>query len=280
MTSGAQNQQRPSSVTSSRPGSRNLRASRTIHVSSLADLSSNSELQQDRQALLDEQNGGPSFPQSVNEQLEAPADFRPSATNPYFTLIEDTATGEHYHPSVHYIFEDDEPDLLLAASVRILGGNEDYRSPVMDKSEGAEYEPVLLPPPAPGTEERYIVLNMASNGYSAESAHSLSPNWQISNVKVSEAPTWDDDVSNTQSNGLMLGIRGSGLPMRSDINEEDGEKLLMDALGSKDAPLMAGIENLVTDFKKGQAIINSIVGADQKVEPSVAAGGRILQDAK
>ena len=280
MTSRAQNQQKPSNNASSRPGSRNLTISRNPITQASADLSSDSELQQNGQTAPDNQTNGTNYPQSVGDQLEAPADFRPSITNPYFTLIEDTATGEHYHPSVHYIFEDDEPDLLLAASVRVLGGKEDYRSPAIEKSEGVEYESALLPLPAPGTEERYVVLNMASDGYSVESAHSLSPNWQMSNVNVGEAPTWDDDISNTQSNGLMLGIRGSGLLMQSDLNNKDGEKLLMDALGTDDAPVMSGIGHLAEEFKKGQIVVNSVVGAAQKADSSAHPVDHPLEDAK
>src|ERR1700760_4366986 len=48
----------------------------------------------------------------------------PANFNPFFTLIEDAATGEHYHPSIHYIFADDDPILLTAASMRALGVDE------------------------------------------------------------------------------------------------------------------------------------------------------------
>ena len=148
MTSGAQNQARLSNIESSRPGSRDSKASRTPHIQPSAELSNKSDLQHEGHVLSDEPNDGTSYPQPVDEQLQPPADFRPSITIPYFTLIEDNTTGEHYHPSVHYIFEDDEPDLLLAASVRVLGSKEDYQSPIVDKSDREEYESALLPLPA------------------------------------------------------------------------------------------------------------------------------------
>src|SRR5699024_8371064 len=40
--------------------------------------------------------------------------------NPFFTLIEDANTGEYHHPTVHYIFSDDDTDILTEAAVRSL----------------------------------------------------------------------------------------------------------------------------------------------------------------
>ena len=243
-------------------------------------LSSGSELRQNGQVVLDDQNYGTAHLQSIEHQSEALPDFQSSTTNPYFTLIEDTTTGEHFHPSVHYIFEDDEPDLLLAASARALGGNEEYRSPSMDKSEREEYESALLPVPPPGTEERYIIMNMASDGYTVESAHSLSSDWQISDVNVGEAPTWGEDTSDTQGKGLMLSIRGSGLPMQTDKDDNDGETLLQNALVTDEVPLMTATEHLAADFDKGQNVINKVIGAKRETKLSIHGVDRSQEDFK
>lgn len=264
MTSTAQSQYRSSTVATDGSERRSSGQSQVSKIRSSAILSNNSVLHQDRLAVLDDQSNDIAHLHSIEHPGEALADFKPSITNPYFTLIEDTTTGEHHHPSVHYIFEDDEPDLLLAASARILGGNEDYHSPSMDKSEREEYESALLPVPPLGTEERYIIMNMASDGYTVESAHSLSSNWQISDVNVGEAPTWDEDTSDTQGKGLMLGIRGSGLPMQTDRNDNDGVTLLQNALTPDEMPLMIAIEHLAADFGKGQTIINNVIGTKRE----------------
>ncbi|KIW98802.1 uncharacterized protein Z519_00465 [Cladophialophora bantiana CBS 173.52] len=39
---------------------------------------------------------------------------------PFFTLIEDSVTNEHYHPTVHYIFADDDADIITEAALRSL----------------------------------------------------------------------------------------------------------------------------------------------------------------
>lgn len=271
MTSTAQSQHRSSTIATDGSERRNSGQSQVPKIRSSAILSNSSVLHQDRQAVVDDQSNEIAHLHSTEHPGEALADFQPPITNPYFTLIEDTTTGEHYHPSVHYIFEDDEPDLLLAASARALGGNEDYRSPSMDKSEREEYESALLPVPPLGSEERYIIMNMASDGYTVDSAHSLSSNWQISDVKVGEAPTWDEDTSDTQGKGLMLGIRGSDLPMQTDTDDNDGVTLLQNALTPDEVPLMIAIEHLAADFGKGQTIINSVIGAKRETQ-SIAHG--------
>ena len=40
------------------------------------------------------------------EEVPPPPDFKP-----FFTLIEDPETGDHHHPTVHYIFSDDDPEI-------------------------------------------------------------------------------------------------------------------------------------------------------------------------
>ena len=53
---------------------------------------------------------------SFEQPLLPPPNFRP-----FFTLIEDTTSGEHYHPYTHYVFADDDPTIITAASMRGLG---------------------------------------------------------------------------------------------------------------------------------------------------------------
>src|SRR5690242_4545073 len=43
---------------------------------------------------------------------------------PFFTLIEDSTTREHFHPTVHYIFADDDADIITEAALRSIEQNE------------------------------------------------------------------------------------------------------------------------------------------------------------
>ena len=98
---------------------------------------------------------------------------------PFFTLIEDSVTNEHYHPTVHYIFADDDADIITEAALRSLevldpsqrggGGVSQYgqgqgqgqvqpRAP--PTSRGNTANPSRLPPPTAGTREHYIILDI------------------------------------------------------------------------------------------------------------------------
>lgn len=98
---------------------------------------------------------------------------KPAPTNfkPFFTLIEDANSSDYHHPTVHYIFSDDDAELVTEASLRVLETGHHATSPRNDSEEGlvsADQQsshhrhsdrPSLLPPPIPGVKERFIVLD-------------------------------------------------------------------------------------------------------------------------
>lgn len=97
---------------------------------------------------------------------------------PFFTLVEDANTGEYHHPTVHYIFSDDDTDILTEAAVRSLeseqdsstGGKRPTRSRQGESEDGSGYneedelsglrKDTLLPPPIPGVRDSYIILDV------------------------------------------------------------------------------------------------------------------------
>lgn len=94
---------------------------------------------------------------------------------PFLTLIEDAHTSDHHHPTVHYIFSDDDTDIVTEAALRSLEVQQDAL-PGSKKVEGqgrttnlshnpAEHhhdndKSALLPPPIPGVRDNYIVLDV------------------------------------------------------------------------------------------------------------------------
>lgn len=103
--------------------------------------------------------------------------------NPFFTLIEDANTAEYYHPSVHYIFSDDDTDILTEAAVRSLEAeqgsppNTAAKGPNKQQQQrqqqhqisyneedeliaGSRKAESLLPPPIPGVKDNYIILDV------------------------------------------------------------------------------------------------------------------------
>ncbi|CAG7919456.1 unnamed protein product [Penicillium olsonii] len=98
------------------------------------------------------------------------------AFQPFFTLIEDAHTSDYYHPTVHYIFSDDDSDIVTEAALRSLSAQQEALSDsqkehiahnnasphdeAKDPSESAPSKTTLLPPPVPGMRENFIILDV------------------------------------------------------------------------------------------------------------------------
>ena len=111
---------------------------------------------------------------------------------PFFTLVEDANTGEYHHPTVHYIFSDDDTDILTEAAVRSL--NQEQQESVdqagiaargagkvqrqqhrhrLESEKGESYneeneKDSILPPSIPGVRDNYVILDVEPT-----SAHTL-----------------------------------------------------------------------------------------------------------
>jgi arginine/ornithine N-succinyltransferase beta subunit len=121
-------------------------------------------------------------------------------------MIKDAETGETYHPSTYYVFEDDEPDVLTTAALHALEAG----SP--NAIRDAEAKALI-----DGTareEERYVFINMGQDGTNVAGARSLAPSWAVTNAHVRSAPTFDDGEGG-DSDGLMLMVEGVGSGMTS-----------------------------------------------------------------
>ncbi|PYI27378.1 hypothetical protein BP00DRAFT_429372 [Aspergillus indologenus CBS 114.80] len=118
-----------------------------------------------------------------------------SSFQPFFTLIEDANTGEYHHPTVHYIFADDDTDIVTEATLRALESESDPtlaynphprkghpnhksrpRRPQQQQQQQQQQEeeevpgpestyedeekPSLLPDSIPGVREHYVILDV------------------------------------------------------------------------------------------------------------------------
>ncbi|PGG96926.1 hypothetical protein AJ79_09405 [Helicocarpus griseus UAMH5409] len=110
-----------------------------------------------------------------NSHPESP---RQPPFRPFFTLIQDANTSEYYHPTVHYIFSDDDTDIITEAALRSLesdpansslrgSGNSNGHAHLRQHEEAVDVEDdpadvkaSMLPPPVPGVQEHYIVLDI------------------------------------------------------------------------------------------------------------------------
>lgn len=130
---------------------------------------------------------GIEYQEPAPENLVHPPDFKP-----FFTLIQDPETGEYHHPTVHYIFSDDDPEILTSAVLDTLD-RKDFDGPVDKFSDDAE--------------ERYVILDVAADGKGVLSAASLNEDWQNLQASVSQAPSWGEENGGGER-GLMLKISG------------------------------------------------------------------------
>ncbi|KAK3719476.1 hypothetical protein LTR37_004334 [Vermiconidia calcicola] len=171
------------------------------------------------------------YQEPPHEQLLAPPDFQP-----FFTLIEDPETGEHHHPTVHYMFSDDDPEFLTSAALDALDTAED------GSAEVRQTGPV---------EERCVIVDMAADGKTVASASSLSPEWQALKTTITQAPSLFNN-SEKAAKGLVLKIsgqekmpavmsRGKRRPQEQDAGIDEllkkfGDRLqsLDEALGTRD----------------------------------------------
>ncbi|PNS21893.1 hypothetical protein CAC42_491 [Sphaceloma murrayae] len=123
---------------------------------------------------------GDSYQDAPEGQLLPPANFRP-----FFTLVEDGNTGEHYHPEVHYVFSDDDPDTLTSS--------------IIDN----------LQPDSEDANHRLVLIDIGPDGRTIKSANSLSSNWQVSHTTIIPAPSWTETGPEATTEGLMLKVEGA-----------------------------------------------------------------------
>ena len=218
----------------------------------------------------------------------------------FFTLIEDTVTNEHHHPTVHYIFADDDTDLITEAALRSLE--------VLDPSQGlalrgntharaqtagadASLNSSGLPPPAPGIREHYVVLDVhpllqplpsqredlsatvpANYTYEVSSAHSLSAEWQVLRTSISTAPTIGDNPV-SEDDGLMLRIEGRGNTPSDTVGPEKGKGKDLDAEKERES-----MEEMIERFQKRLEDIKMVMEAGGPFAGTASGNSARLND--
>ncbi|EER40092.1 conserved hypothetical protein [Histoplasma capsulatum H143] len=97
---------------------------------------------------------------------------------PFFTVIQDAHSSEYHHPTVHYVFSDDDTDLITEAALRTLeagqgnnslqaSGNTHLREAGGNEEARAYARVSSLPPPINGMQEHYIVVDIQPSQYDA-----------------------------------------------------------------------------------------------------------------
>lgn len=226
------------------------------------------------EAVYEDDDGIP-YPEPTSEQaLLPPPNFRP-----FFTVVDDTTTGEHYHPFIHYVFADDDPVIVTAAAMRSLGlddtrylprpegGDKQHDQEVVDDEE---HEPPVespLPPPLPATKERFIIIDVAADGQTIVDAQSMSPDWQITNASTRIAPSFDES---SPDSGHMLQIEGVEVPRKNKgkAKGQPGETKLGEARDRSQGDIFGALESLVICVEGNLEVARSISRRQEDVHQS------------
>ncbi|KAK4097096.1 hypothetical protein N658DRAFT_489466 [Parathielavia hyrcaniae] len=134
--------------------------------------------------------------------------------SPVFALIASTSHSSNrqtiHHPTVHYIFADDDPDILTSALAYHHGAGYEGEDGEGD-SDG------------PGQTDRGILLNMEPTpdggsgcGYEIAWASSLTPDWAVTSARLSRMEEAGNSSSGVAAgsglgNNLVLKIEGVGI---------------------------------------------------------------------
>jgi hypothetical protein len=229
------------------------------------------------------------YPEPSSEQTLLP----PPNFKPFFTLIEDTTSGDHYHPYVHYVFADDDPVMVTAASMRGLGlddtkylpqdtQNDGDRHDTQDGgSEDGDESPVEspLPPPIPGVKEHYLIVDLGADGRTVVGAQSLSSEWQVTDTNIRVAPSFDES---SPDQGYMLRIEGIEIPgkHKGKGKVQAGNDKLSEARERSQGDIFGALDYLVQDIEGGLKVAAKIGSRRSAEEQGTVTDVRTAQEEK
>lgn len=172
-------------------------------------------------------------------------------TKPFFVMVEDTTTGEQYHPHVHYVFSDDDSSSLAHAALQAID---------MTGSEaGARVDDVgAMSQPEASTEltDCTVIVNMAADSRTVTSAHSLSHIWQVTETSVDRAPVFDTEEREGGS-GNMLKIVGTQQYERRDQLAH----LPSSGIEGYKESMLKSVERLTREFENSMAELRRLTAA-------------------
>ena len=167
---------------------------------------------------------------------------------PFFILVQDTTTGDHYHPTAHYLFTDDDEDFFTEATLKALerlDANEASDEPGLGKESHIAGSPLT----ARSVDHCLLLdlgLDVEGSGLVVNRAQCLSSDWQIDTTSLSEAPTLNERDNHGDS-GLMLKVEGRSTALH-DLQVPDGNA---EELTETFRTRLLEIRSLMNAMKKG-----------------------------
>lgn len=198
--------------------------------------------------------------------------------HPLFTHLNilQGSTETTYHPTVHYIFSDDDPELLTSAALMAL-----------ERGERGECHPETSHP-APGeVEERVILIDLSPSdtssgtGYEVTAAKSLSGNVGVVGAEVLAAPSWEGGRLG-KGDGVekgMLRISGRESSEGQCLDGGEGEGEVWPEVRGTEGELRLGLDELVARFERGMGVLDDVMGWEGESDGGVSGIGERAADA-
>ena len=191
----------------------------------------------------DERQSGRSVDSSGERNLDDEVEH---SLQPFFILVQDTTTGDHYHPTAHYLFIDDDEDFLTEATLKALeqlDATEVLDEPGLEKDSRGKFSVAR-------SADRCLLLDLSfdveGSGVTVRNAQCLSSEWQIDTTHLSEAPTLNEKDNHGDS-GLMLKVEGSSRGLH-DLQVPEGSA---DELTETFRARLLDIRSVMNAMKKG-----------------------------
>lgn len=160
-------------------------------------------------------------------------------------VVEDIGSGEHHHPHIHYVFSDDDPELLTNAVLHNL-----------DQSLVIEQSSEMLPEGGSAVKDRVLILDLDESGRNVTAVQSLSQEWQIGNTTLSAAPTFANGVQE-ENNSLMLTIQGR--EQHRFHADTASSQIITEANNHNDDALVGALNTLAMTFQAEQVALQKLV---------------------
>lgn len=212
------------------------------------------------------------LPELADQHHDEAPEQPPAPFAPIYSLVTNQSTRTTHHPHVHYIFSDDDPDLLSQA--------------LAQQQEANTHESATETAPA----NRAVLLDLASDlegGYRVASASSLSPAWAVLDAQLSrispppsdggsggghvhESPKKPDRLM-LRIEGIEAGSAGSEGELRlSDRSAPGSGATSSSSIMQRDKGEGEDYAQLVDEFEKRMSMLRKVVEASEERRRNVA----------
>ncbi|KAL2262239.1 hypothetical protein VTK26DRAFT_2031 [Humicola hyalothermophila] len=213
-----------------------------------------------------------------------PHPSQPPSFSPLFALLTSTSHSSNrqtiHHPTVHYVFADDDPEILTAA--------------LAHHHRGA-YENTVEVDDDPSTpRDRAVILDLEptvdGSSFEVAWASSLSPDWAVTSARVSRMEGnggggGGGGVSAGPSANLVLKIEGVSMEPSSGLGKTPTSETEFQSSSANvgrhhpAAPEVEGYGDLLLDFEKRMAILRKVVEAGAARQRALGAGDEQFSEA-